>query len=154
MGTFDAFTNNSFPPVILSALFSLQHQVMNNSGPYKNFQIEVKKGGYFLHGSNKSFASLKDLMDHLKGQILRTDNISFTLKRCCQPRPRGNLALQGFVVAREQTPGTGGFFRVFLVLYPGVKLFKKKRKKKRLKVFSFCGEEEFCQKQSKCCGQV
>uniref|UniRef100_A0A8C5NKW8 Tyrosine-protein kinase JAK1 n=1 Tax=Junco hyemalis TaxID=40217 RepID=A0A8C5NKW8_JUNHY len=57
-------------------------------GPYKNFQIEVKKGGYFLHGSNKSFASLKDLMDHLKGQILRTDNISFTLKRCCQPRPR------------------------------------------------------------------
>uniref|UniRef100_A0A8C5IN89 Tyrosine-protein kinase JAK1 n=1 Tax=Junco hyemalis TaxID=40217 RepID=A0A8C5IN89_JUNHY len=61
---------------------------MNNSGPYKNFQIEVKKGGYFLHGSNKSFASLKDLMDHLKGQILRTDNISFTLKRCCQPRPR------------------------------------------------------------------
>ncbi|NWY09465.1 JAK1 kinase, partial [Aphelocoma coerulescens] len=63
-------------------------EVMNNSGPYKNFQIEVKKGGYFLHGSNKSFASLKDLMDHLKGQILRTDNISFTLKRCCQPRPR------------------------------------------------------------------
>ncbi|NWZ68469.1 JAK1 kinase, partial [Acrocephalus arundinaceus] len=63
-------------------------QMMNNSGPYKNFQIEVKKGGYFLHGSNKSFASLKDLMDHLKGQILRTDNISFTLKRCCQPRPR------------------------------------------------------------------
>uniref|UniRef100_A0A8C5ITB6 Tyrosine-protein kinase JAK1 n=1 Tax=Junco hyemalis TaxID=40217 RepID=A0A8C5ITB6_JUNHY len=58
------------------------------SRPYKNFQIEVKKGGYFLHGSNKSFASLKDLMDHLKGQILRTDNISFTLKRCCQPRPR------------------------------------------------------------------
>lgn len=108
---------------------------MNNSGPYKNFQIEVKKGGYFLHGSNKSFASLKDLMDHLKGQILRTDNISFTLKRCCQPRPRGNLALQGFVVAREQTPGTGGFFRVFLVLYPGVKLFKKKRKKKEVKSF-------------------
>ncbi|NWY38189.1 JAK1 kinase, partial [Sylvia atricapilla] len=63
-------------------------EVMNNSGPYKNFQIEVKKGGYFLHGSNKSFESLKDLMDHLKGQILRTDNISFTLKRCCQPRPR------------------------------------------------------------------
>uniref|UniRef100_A0A8C3LT13 Tyrosine-protein kinase n=1 Tax=Chrysolophus pictus TaxID=9089 RepID=A0A8C3LT13_CHRPC len=55
---------------------------------YKNFQIEVKKGGYFLHGSNRSFASLKELMDHLKGQILRTDNISFTLKRCCQPKPR------------------------------------------------------------------
>ncbi|KFP32642.1 Tyrosine-protein kinase JAK1, partial [Colius striatus] len=55
---------------------------------YKNFQIVVKKGEYFLHGSNKSFSSLKELMDHLKGQILRTDNISFTLKRCCQPKPR------------------------------------------------------------------
>lgn len=76
--------------------------MMNSSGPYKNFQIEVKKGGYFLHGSNKSFESLKDLMDHLKGQILRTDNISFTLKRCCQPRPRGSLALQGFVGKRER----------------------------------------------------
>ncbi|KAF2978394.1 hypothetical protein EK904_005488 [Melospiza melodia maxima] len=92
-------------------------EVMNNSGPYKNFQIEVKKGGYFLHGSNKSFASLKDLMDHLKGQILRTDNISFTLKRCCQPRPRGSLTLQGFLVARDQSPDS---FSVFLVLYPAL----------------------------------
>ncbi|XP_057226408.1 tyrosine-protein kinase JAK1 [Malurus melanocephalus] len=76
----------------------IQHnicQVMNSSGPYKNFQIEVKKGGYFLHGSNKSFTSLKELMEHLKGQILRTDNISFTLKRCCQPRPRGKPSLGG-----------------------------------------------------------
>ncbi|RLW05830.1 hypothetical protein DV515_00004653 [Chloebia gouldiae] len=81
-------------------------EVMNNSGPYKNFQIEVKKGGYFLHGSNKSFASLKDLMDHLKGQILRTDNISFTLKRCCQPRPReiSNL-LVATKKAQEWQPG-------------------------------------------------
>uniref|UniRef100_A0A8C3LMZ8 Tyrosine-protein kinase n=1 Tax=Chrysolophus pictus TaxID=9089 RepID=A0A8C3LMZ8_CHRPC len=63
-------------------------EMINSSVQYKNFQIEVKKGGYFLHGSNRSFASLKELMDHLKGQILRTDNISFTLKRCCQPKPR------------------------------------------------------------------
>lgn len=110
LGSFDAFPNNPSTPVIPFASFSLQHQVMNNSGPYKNFQIEVKKGGYFLHGSNKSFASLKDLMDHLKGQILRTDNISFTLKRCCQPRPRGNLASQGFVVAKGQIPAIRGFF--------------------------------------------
>uniref|UniRef100_A0A672USC0 Tyrosine-protein kinase JAK1 n=1 Tax=Strigops habroptila TaxID=2489341 RepID=A0A672USC0_STRHB len=64
--------------------------MVNSSVQYKNFQIEVKKGGYFLHGSSKSFSSLKELMDHLKGQILRTDNISFTLKRCCQPKPRGS----------------------------------------------------------------
>uniref|UniRef100_A0A8B9EK11 Tyrosine-protein kinase n=1 Tax=Anser cygnoides TaxID=8845 RepID=A0A8B9EK11_ANSCY len=74
--------------VIFLSFFSHSLQMINSSIQYKNFQIEVKKGGYFLHGSNKSFASLKELMDHLKGQILRTDNISFTLKRCCQPKPR------------------------------------------------------------------
>uniref|UniRef100_A0A8B9EJR4 Tyrosine-protein kinase JAK1 n=1 Tax=Anser cygnoides TaxID=8845 RepID=A0A8B9EJR4_ANSCY len=73
---------------IFLSFFSHSLQMINSSIQYKNFQIEVKKGGYFLHGSNKSFASLKELMDHLKGQILRTDNISFTLKRCCQPKPR------------------------------------------------------------------
>ena len=56
---------------------------------FKNFQIEVQKGRYSLHGSDRSFPSLGDLMSHLKKQILRTDNISFVLKRCCQPKPRG-----------------------------------------------------------------
>ncbi|KAB1269323.1 Tyrosine-protein kinase JAK1, partial [Camelus dromedarius] len=37
---------------------------------------------------NRGFPSLGDLMSHLKKQILRTDNISFVLKRCCQPKPR------------------------------------------------------------------
>ncbi|XP_015679055.1 tyrosine-protein kinase JAK1 [Protobothrops mucrosquamatus] len=55
---------------------------------YKNFQIEMKKDGCLLHGSDKFFPSLKELMDHLKGQILRTDEIVFTLKRCVQPKPR------------------------------------------------------------------
>ncbi|KAM6456304.1 tyrosine-protein kinase JAK1 isoform 2-T3 [Liasis olivaceus] len=64
-----------------------QHS-MNHPKQYKNFQIEMKKDGCLLHGSDKFFPSLKELMDHLKGQILRTDNIVFTLKRCCQPKPR------------------------------------------------------------------
>lgn len=55
---------------------------------FKNFQIEVRKGCYSLHGSDRSFPSLGELMSHLKKQILRTDNISFVLKRCCQPKPR------------------------------------------------------------------
>ncbi|KGL74836.1 Tyrosine-protein kinase JAK1, partial [Tinamus guttatus] len=85
------FCEHSFPFMInilpLSPLLPY-HQMLNNSIQYKNFQIEVEKGKYFLHGSNNNFSSLKELMDHLKGQILRTDNISFTLKRCCQPKPR------------------------------------------------------------------
>lgn len=56
---------------------------------FKNFQIEVQKGRYSLHGSDRGFPSLEELMSHLKKQILRTDNISFVLKRCCQPKPRG-----------------------------------------------------------------
>uniref|UniRef100_A0A8D0HGL2 Tyrosine-protein kinase n=1 Tax=Sphenodon punctatus TaxID=8508 RepID=A0A8D0HGL2_SPHPU len=68
--------------------FEYSQQILNTTKQYKNFQIEVKKGGCFLHGSDKFFPSLKELMNHLKGQILRTENIEFTLKKCCQPKPR------------------------------------------------------------------
>ncbi|XP_043941497.1 tyrosine-protein kinase JAK1 [Protopterus annectens] len=64
------------------------HRILRGSGNYKNFQIEVKKKeGYRLHGSEKFFPTLRELMDHLKGQILRTENVSFVLKKCCPPRP-------------------------------------------------------------------
>ncbi|XP_053325990.1 tyrosine-protein kinase JAK1 [Spea bombifrons] len=55
---------------------------------YKNFPIEVKGGEYCLLGLEQTFASLKDLLKHLKGQVLKTDDVSFTLKRCCPPKPR------------------------------------------------------------------
>nr|XP_033771391.1 tyrosine-protein kinase JAK1 isoform X2 [Geotrypetes seraphini] len=59
-----------------------------SSKQYKNFQVEVKEDGYCLNGSERDFSSLKALMDHLKVQILRTDNVSFTLRKCCPPKPR------------------------------------------------------------------
>ncbi|XP_023662197.1 tyrosine-protein kinase JAK1-like [Paramormyrops kingsleyae] len=55
---------------------------------YKNFQIEVTEGGFRLCGTNTSQSSLKELMDYLAGQCLRTENVSFQLKRCCPPEPR------------------------------------------------------------------
>lgn len=56
---------------------------------YKNFQIEVSsKSGYRLHGSDNYFTNLGELMKHLKGQILKTEDISFQLKSCCPPKPR------------------------------------------------------------------
>lgn len=55
---------------------------------YKNFQIEVKDKSYCLLGSDRTFETLKQLMEHLKGQVLRTDDVSFSLKRCCLPKPR------------------------------------------------------------------
>ncbi|XP_069498087.1 tyrosine-protein kinase JAK1 isoform X2 [Ambystoma mexicanum] len=66
---------------------------------YKNFQIEVNKWGYCLHGTDKYFISLRELMDHLKGQILRTDNVSFTLRKCCPPKPR---EISNLLVATKQ----------------------------------------------------
>ncbi|XP_041073697.1 tyrosine-protein kinase JAK1-like isoform X2 [Polyodon spathula] len=55
---------------------------------YKNFQLEVSDEGYRLCGTEAYYQSLRDLMDHLSGQILRTDSVSFQLRRCCPPQPR------------------------------------------------------------------
>uniref|UniRef100_A0AAY4DN55 non-specific protein-tyrosine kinase n=1 Tax=Denticeps clupeoides TaxID=299321 RepID=A0AAY4DN55_9TELE len=56
---------------------------------YKNFQIEVGSHGYQLHGTDSSHSSLKELLEHLARQNLRTENLRFQLKRCCPPQPRG-----------------------------------------------------------------
>ncbi|XP_041125613.1 tyrosine-protein kinase JAK1 [Polyodon spathula] len=55
---------------------------------YKNFQLEVSEEGFRLCGTEAYYQSLRDLMDHLSGQILRTDSVSFQLTRCCPPQPR------------------------------------------------------------------
>uniref|UniRef100_V9KAC8 Tyrosine-protein kinase n=1 Tax=Callorhinchus milii TaxID=7868 RepID=V9KAC8_CALMI len=56
---------------------------------YKNFQIEVTQNtSYRLHGSDTCFSSLRELMKHLKSQILKTEDVSFQLKTCCPPKPR------------------------------------------------------------------
>ncbi|KAL1022781.1 hypothetical protein UPYG_G00032220 [Umbra pygmaea] len=55
---------------------------------YKNFQIEVGSKGYCLFGTETYKSSLRELLDHLTGQNLRTDNLRFQLKHCCPPQPR------------------------------------------------------------------
>ncbi|XP_062993931.1 tyrosine-protein kinase JAK1 isoform X3 [Elgaria multicarinata webbii] len=77
-----------FNNILLTVICNEYSQLLNTPKQYKNFQIEMNKDGCLLHGSDKFFPSLKELMDHLKGQLLRTDNIIFTLKTCCQPKPR------------------------------------------------------------------
>lgn len=56
---------------------------------YKNFQIEVGSQGYRLFGTETFRTSLKELLEHLQGQSLRTENLRFQLRRCCPPQPRG-----------------------------------------------------------------
>ncbi|KFO23194.1 Tyrosine-protein kinase JAK1 [Fukomys damarensis] len=77
-----------FDNILMTVTCFEKSEVLGGQKQFKNFQIEVQKGRYSLHGSDRGFPSLEELMSHLKKQILRTDNISFVLKRCCQPKPR------------------------------------------------------------------
>uniref|UniRef100_A0A4W5RTU3 Tyrosine-protein kinase n=1 Tax=Hucho hucho TaxID=62062 RepID=A0A4W5RTU3_9TELE len=60
---------------------------------YKNFQIEVGSEGFRLYGTETYRSSLRELLDHLARQNLRTDNLHFQLRRCCPPQPREHLGL-------------------------------------------------------------
>lgn len=55
---------------------------------YKNFQIEVTNNGFCLYGTDTFRPTLGELLEHLEGQNLRTDNLHFQLLRCCPPQPR------------------------------------------------------------------
>ncbi|KAL0191158.1 hypothetical protein M9458_013856 [Cirrhinus mrigala] len=61
---------------------------------YKNFQIETSPQGYRLYGTETFRPTLKELLDHLQGQNLRTENLRFQLRRCCPPQPRGTNSAQ------------------------------------------------------------
>ncbi|XP_040897118.1 tyrosine-protein kinase JAK1 [Toxotes jaculatrix] len=69
---------------------------------YKNFQIEVAPEGYCLHGTDTLRSTLRELLDHLEGQNLRTDNLQFQLLRCCPPQPREISNL--LVVTKDRAP--------------------------------------------------
>ncbi|TDH08790.1 hypothetical protein EPR50_G00101500 [Perca flavescens] len=69
---------------------------------YKNFQIEVSSEGFRLYGTETFRATLVELLEHLEGQSLRTDNLQFQLLRCCPPQPREISNL--LVVTKERAP--------------------------------------------------
>ncbi|XP_035031915.1 tyrosine-protein kinase JAK1 isoform X1 [Hippoglossus stenolepis] len=71
---------------------------------YKNFQIEVTPDGYCLYGTDTLRSTLRELLEHLEGQSLRTDNLQFQLLRCCPPQPREISNL--LVVTKDRAPST------------------------------------------------
>lgn len=73
---------------------------------YKNFQIEVTPNGFCLHGTDTIRPSLRELLEHLEGQSLRTDNLQFHLTRCCPPQPREVSNLLVITKDRAQVPLT------------------------------------------------
>ncbi|KAM9358193.1 tyrosine-protein kinase JAK1 [Symphorus nematophorus] len=69
---------------------------------YKNFQIEVTSDGFRLYGTETLRPSLSELLEHLEGQSLRTENLHFQLLHCCRPQPREVSNL--LVVTKERAP--------------------------------------------------
>uniref|UniRef100_A0A665UP63 Tyrosine-protein kinase n=1 Tax=Echeneis naucrates TaxID=173247 RepID=A0A665UP63_ECHNA len=69
---------------------------------YKNFQIEVASDGYRLYGTDTLRPTLRELLDHLEGQSLRTENLHFQLVHCCPPQPREISNL--LVVTKDRAP--------------------------------------------------
>uniref|UniRef100_A0A8C6U7V4 Tyrosine-protein kinase n=1 Tax=Neogobius melanostomus TaxID=47308 RepID=A0A8C6U7V4_9GOBI len=69
---------------------------------YKNFQIEKLPSGFRLYGTTTECPTLKELIEHLEGQSLRTENLHFHLIRCCPPQPREVSNL--LVITKDRAP--------------------------------------------------
>uniref|UniRef100_A0A3B5AH25 Tyrosine-protein kinase n=1 Tax=Stegastes partitus TaxID=144197 RepID=A0A3B5AH25_9TELE len=78
------------------------NEVSRTVRQYKNFQIEVAADGFRLYGTETLRPTLKELLCHLEGQNLRTDNLQFQLLRCCPPQPREISNL--LVVTKDRAP--------------------------------------------------
>uniref|UniRef100_A0A8C1WHI7 Tyrosine-protein kinase n=1 Tax=Cyprinus carpio TaxID=7962 RepID=A0A8C1WHI7_CYPCA len=68
---------------------------------YKQFRITLKGSMFRLEGWDQEFSSVKELTSSLKTFVLKSGEDSFTLKKCCLPRPGGEC------VFSEQHLGRG-----------------------------------------------
>uniref|UniRef100_A0A8C1HI03 Tyrosine-protein kinase n=1 Tax=Cyprinus carpio carpio TaxID=630221 RepID=A0A8C1HI03_CYPCA len=68
---------------------------------YKQFRITLKGSMFKLEGWDQEFSSVKELTSSLKTFVLKSGEDSFTLKKCCLPRPGGEC------VFSEQHLGRG-----------------------------------------------
>lgn len=56
---------------------------------YRQFRIQRKGDSFVLEGWEREFPTLRELLEALKGCTLRSGHESFTVKRCCPPKPGG-----------------------------------------------------------------
>ncbi|XP_069737720.1 non-receptor tyrosine-protein kinase TYK2-like isoform X2 [Phaenicophaeus curvirostris] len=54
---------------------------------FRQFRIQKKGNCFILEGWDREFPTLRELLDVLKGCTLRSGDESFTVKRCCPPKP-------------------------------------------------------------------
>ncbi|KAM6233194.1 LOW QUALITY PROTEIN: non-receptor tyrosine-protein kinase TYK2 [Porphyrio hochstetteri] len=78
-----------FNRMILSVVKRGHQQAPGAQGAlkYRQFRIQKKGSSFVLEGWDREFPSLRELLDVLKGCTLRSGDESFTVKRCCPPRP-------------------------------------------------------------------
>uniref|UniRef100_A0A8C1CRM1 Tyrosine-protein kinase n=1 Tax=Cyprinus carpio carpio TaxID=630221 RepID=A0A8C1CRM1_CYPCA len=62
--------------------------ILDGENPiYKQFRITLKGSMFKLEGWDQEFSSVKELTSSLKTFVLKSGEDSFTLKKCCLPRP-------------------------------------------------------------------
>ncbi|NWT48962.1 TYK2 kinase, partial [Chroicocephalus maculipennis] len=78
-----------FNRMILSVVKRGQQQAPGVQGPlkYRQFRIQKKGNSFVLEGWDREFPTLRELLDVLKGCTLKSGDESFTVKRCCPPKP-------------------------------------------------------------------
>uniref|UniRef100_A0A8C9FY03 Tyrosine-protein kinase n=1 Tax=Pavo cristatus TaxID=9049 RepID=A0A8C9FY03_PAVCR len=54
---------------------------------FRQFRIQKKGGSFVLEGWEREFPTVRALLDALQGCTLRSGHDSFTVKRCCLPKP-------------------------------------------------------------------
>nr|XP_033780179.1 non-receptor tyrosine-protein kinase TYK2 [Geotrypetes seraphini]XP_033780180.1 non-receptor tyrosine-protein kinase TYK2 [Geotrypetes seraphini]XP_033780181.1 non-receptor tyrosine-protein kinase TYK2 [Geotrypetes seraphini] len=77
-----------FNRLILSVMKKERAEVKGaqNGLCYKQFRIQKKETCFVLEGWEKEFASVKELMEGLKGYTLRLGEENFAVRKCCLPR--------------------------------------------------------------------
>ncbi|NXN33653.1 TYK2 kinase, partial [Nycticryphes semicollaris] len=78
-----------FNRMILSVVKRSHQQAPGVQGPlkYRQFRIQKKGNSFVLEGWDREFSTLRELLDVLKGCTLKSGDESFTVKRCCPPKP-------------------------------------------------------------------
>ncbi|KFQ69817.1 Non-receptor tyrosine-protein kinase TYK2, partial [Phaethon lepturus] len=78
-----------FNRMILSVVKRGHQQAPGVQGPlkYRQFRIQKKGSSFVLEGWDREFSTLRELLDVLKGCTLKSGDESFTVKRCCPPKP-------------------------------------------------------------------
>ncbi|XP_030645484.1 non-receptor tyrosine-protein kinase TYK2 [Chanos chanos] len=69
-------------------ILAVLNKTQNGQCPtHKQFRILQKGSSYVLEGWDREFSSVKELTDSLRTFVLKSGQDSFTVKKCCLPRP-------------------------------------------------------------------